>query len=187
VEVDSLALDLKLVITTQRLFSTATTLTKCSMLTLIYRIIGTGSESFGWFIIGLIMLKQGETFSYLSVTFYILSTGHQHRRELDFDPMETTKYHTTSMRAKTVDIREQGSDFSDRPGRMHRCTIPHTNESRCPSHYAANRGNELYHIHLKIKIEYSVALGISIRKSIDTIPLSCRSISRTSWPTGNSA
>jgi hypothetical protein len=133
------------------------------------------------------MLKQGETFSYLSVTFYILSTGHQHRQELGFDPVEATEYHTTSMGAETVDIREQGSDFFDRPGRMHRCTTPHMNETCSPSHYAASRSNELYHINPKIKIEYSVALGISIRKSIDTIPLSYRSISRTSWPTGNSA
>ena len=42
-KVDTLSLGLQMVMTAQLLFTAATTLTKCSMLTLTYRVIGEGS------------------------------------------------------------------------------------------------------------------------------------------------
>ena len=61
VEIVNIILGLKLVITSAILFSVATTLTKCSMLTLMYRIIEPSSRRFGRIIIGAIVIVAAES------------------------------------------------------------------------------------------------------------------------------
>ena len=69
VNISTLPLGLRLTIGAEILFDAATTLTKLSMLTLTYRIIGSGSKVLQWVIIGVIseVALQGILFSVIVI------------------------------------------------------------------------------------------------------------------------